>query len=87
MLTTPLVPTPHPPHGSDAGRDLNDGRMSTGNFSSSKFAPRMAGVERSEPPVARFSGGSLRSTPATLTPQGANLGLLNLGTNVPCARP
>ncbi len=49
------------------------------NFSSSKFGRGGAGVERSEPPVRRVSGGSLRSTPATRVSRMPNLELLNLG--------
>ena len=55
------------------------------NLNSSKFERRVAGVERSEPPVRRVSGGSPTnasrrrpSTPVTLAAQIANFELLSL---------
>ena len=48
------------------------------NFSSSKFWTRVPGVERSEPPELRISGGSLALDPGHPRSDGANLELLNL---------
>jgi len=47
------------------------------NDSSSKFSQRVAGVERSEPPDPRLSGGSLALDPGHPRSKRPNLELLN----------
>ena len=55
-----------------------------GSFSSSKFGGRVAGVERSEPPDRRLSGGSLALDPGHPKSDRPNLELLSLPDPARC---
>jgi hypothetical protein len=55
-----------------------DGETRQHRLSSPKFSGRVAGVERSEPPGRRISGGSLTLDPGHPDPDTLNLELLRL---------
>ena len=71
---TSAVHLPHDTRHAGAGKGPG-----AASFSSSKFWERVAGVERSEPPEARISGGSLALDPGHPKSDHPNLELLSLG--------